>query len=147
MMKRDRNSVAIVQKQQSISMWLGILMLGALSLILFSFSNTVFAHAALVKAEPARRAVLSVPPKQVKLWFNEDIEGDYASLSILNADSKPVTERKPLVDPEDPKSIFMELPELEAGRYTAKFRVLSVDGHVVDSDYKFTVKQNSVCCH
>ena len=32
------------------------------------------AHAALVKAEPPRRAVLAKAPTQVRLWFNEEIE-------------------------------------------------------------------------
>ena len=32
------------------------------------------AHAALVKTEPPRRAVLAKAPAQVRLWFNEEIE-------------------------------------------------------------------------
>jgi copper resistance protein C len=28
---------------------------------------------------------------------------------------------------------------MQSGRYTVKFRVLSVDGHVVDSEYNFTI--------
>ncbi|MCO6428477.1 copper resistance protein CopC [Nitrosomonas communis] len=103
------------------------------------YANQAFAHAALVKAEPARRAVLSAAPAQVRLWFNEEIEPAYASLSVLDNDKKPVTDNKVKVHPEDLKSIFLELPEMKAGRYTVKFRVLSVDGHVVDSDYNFTV--------
>ena len=41
---------------------------------------------------------------------------------------------------DDPKAIVLPLPELSPGKYTVKFRVLSVDGHVVDSSYDFTVK-------
>ena len=114
------------------------------SLLLVTFaiySNPVFAHASLVKAEPARRAALSVPPKQIRLWFNEEIEAEYASLTVLDAAKKAVTEKKPLVHPDDPKSIYLELPELVPGKYTVKFRVLSVDGHVVDSDYIFGIKK------
>lgn len=103
------------------------------------YANQALAHAALVKAEPARRAVLFSPPAQVRLWFNEEIEPAYASLSVLDEDKKSITENKVKVHPEDPKSIFLELPKMKAGRYTVKFRVLSVDGHVVDSDYNFTV--------
>jgi methionine-rich copper-binding protein CopC len=32
------------------------------------------------------------------------------------------------------------LPPLKPGRYTVSFRVLSVDGHVVESRLSFTVK-------
>jgi hypothetical protein len=34
----------------------------------------------------------------------------------------------------------LPLPELAPGKYSVKFRVLSVDGHVVDSSFDFTVK-------
>jgi methionine-rich copper-binding protein CopC len=97
------------------------------------------AHAMLTKAEPARRAQLTRPPAQVRLWFNEEVEKDYAALTVIQGD-KPVTEAKPRVAEDDPKAIILPLPELSPGKYTVKFRVLSVDGHVVDSSYDFTVK-------
>ena len=98
------------------------------------------AHSMLVKAEPPRRAVLTAAPAQVQLWFNEEIEGDYASLVVLNAEKHPVTEIKPQLAPDDRKSIVLPLPELTPGKYSVKFRVLSVDGHVVESYFDFTVK-------
>jgi methionine-rich copper-binding protein CopC len=106
-------------------------------------SAPVLAHAMLVKAEPARRASLTVTPAQVRLWFNEEVEKDYAALTVLNADKVPVTEVKPHTAPDDPKAIVLPLPELASGKYTVKFRVLSVDGHVVDSSYDFTVKSKA----
>ena len=99
-----------------------------------------FAHSMLVKAEPPRRAVLATAPAQVQLWFNEEIEGDYASLVVLDAEKHPVTKIKPKLAPDDLKSIVLTLPELTAGKYSVKFRVLSVDGHVVESYFDFTVK-------
>jgi methionine-rich copper-binding protein CopC len=98
------------------------------------------AHSMLVKAEPPRRAVLAKTPTQVKLWFNEELEGEYASLVVLDAEKHPVTEIKPQLTPDDPKSIVLPLPELMPGKYFVKFRVLSVDGHVVESSFDFTVK-------
>ena len=100
------------------------------------------AHSMLVKAEPPRRAVLTTAPAQVQLWFNEEIEGDYASLVVLDAEKHPVTEIKPKLAPDDRKSIVLPLPELTPGKYSVKFRVLSVDGHVVNSYFDFTVKGN-----
>jgi hypothetical protein len=102
--------------------------------------QSAFAHASLVKAEPPRRAVLAKPPAQVRLWFNEEIEADYASLAVLDGDKHPVTDVKPHVATDDRKSIILPLPELTPGKYSVKFRVLSVDGHVVDSSFEFTVK-------
>ena len=106
-------------------------------------SAPALAHAMLVKAEPPRRAVLTVTPTQVRLWFNEEVEKDYAALAVLNADKTPVTDAKPTIAPDDARAIVLPLPELAAGKYTVKFRVLSVDGHVVDSSYDFTVKSKA----
>jgi methionine-rich copper-binding protein CopC len=107
---------------------------------LISSIPSVSAHSMLVKAEPPRRAVLAKAPAHVRLWFNEEIEGDYASLVVLDHEKHPVTEAKPQLAQDDPKSIVLPLPELAAGKYSVKFRVLSVDGHVVESSFDFTVK-------
>ena len=112
----------------------------AVATVLCLHAAPVLAHSMLVKAEPPRRAVLAKSPTQVQLWFNEEIEGDYASLVVLDAERHPVTEVKPKLAPEDRKSIVLPLPELTPGKYSVKFRVLSVDGHVVESYFDFSVK-------
>ncbi len=100
----------------------------------------VLAHAALVKTEPPRRAVLAKAPSQVQLWFNEEIESAYASLVVLDISKNPVTEVKPQLASDNQKSIVLPLPELTPGKYSVKFRVLSLDGHVIQSSFDFTVK-------
>ena len=117
-----------------------VVVAAAVVITLGSAAPQALAHSMLVKAEPPRRAVLAKAPEQVRLWFNEDIEGDYASLTVLDADKHPVTDAKPTLVSDDPKSIVLPLPELAPGKYSVKFRVLSVDGHVVDSTFDFTVK-------
>jgi len=102
--------------------------------------TSALAHSMLVKAEPPRRAVLTKPPTHVRLWFNEKIEGDYASLVVLDANKQPITDAKPTLASDDQKSIVLPLPNLAPGKYSVKFRVLSVDGHVVESTFDFTVK-------
>jgi methionine-rich copper-binding protein CopC len=102
--------------------------------------SPALAHAALVKTEPPRRAVLAKAPAQVQLWFNEEIESAYASLVVLDTGKNPVTEVKPQLAPDDLKSIVLPLPELVPGKYSVKFRVLSLDGHVIQSSFDFTIK-------
>jgi hypothetical protein len=114
-----------------------------LAMALSLHTPPVLAHAMLVKAEPARRAALAKAPVQVRLWFNEEVEKDYAALTVLDGDKRPLTEVIPQISADDPKSIVLPLPELPPGKYTVKFRVLSVDGHVVDSFYDFTVKSKA----
>lgn len=117
-----------------------ILAAAAMTIALSTAVPSALAHSMLVKAEPPRRAVIAKAPEHVRLWFNEEIEGDYASLVVLDAEKHPVTEAKPQLVQDDPKSIVLPLPELAPGKYSVKFRVLSVDGHVVESSFDFTVK-------
>ena len=113
----------------------------AIALSMIVQTAPVFAHAQLIKAEPARRATLDKAPTEVRLWFNEEIEGAYTSLSVLGTNEKSVTDAKPKVVLDDPKSVVLSLPELSPGKYTVKFRVLSVDGHIVDESFNFKVKK------
>ncbi len=102
--------------------------------------NSVMAHATLVKSDPPRRASLSSPPKQIQLWFNEKIEGSYASVSVLDSNKNSVTENSPEVVLDDPKSVILNLPQIGPGRYTVQYRVMSVDGHVIEANFDFNVK-------
>lgn len=102
--------------------------------------NSVMAHATLVKSDPPRRASLSTPPKQIQLWFNEKIEGSYASVMVLDSNKKSITDNNPEVVLDDPKSVVLSIPEIESGRYTVQYRVMSVDGHVIESSFDFSVK-------
>jgi methionine-rich copper-binding protein CopC len=104
-------------------------------------ANSVFAHAALVKSDPPRRAALAISPKHIQLWFNEKIEGAYASITVKDSQQNIVTTNNPETVADDPKSIVLSLPQLEPGRYMVHYRVMSVDGHVIESNFDFNVKK------
>jgi methionine-rich copper-binding protein CopC len=99
------------------------------------------AHAVLVKSVPAQRAALVEPPPRVELWFNERLEPAYSQASVTNEAGARVDLRDAKVSAEDPRRLSVSLPALAPGRYTVSFRVLSVDGHVVESRLTFTVKE------
>jgi methionine-rich copper-binding protein CopC len=98
------------------------------------------AHASLVKSLPARRATVDTPPPRVQLWFNERLEPAFSRLSVWDARKIEVDLKDVQVAPDDPKQLSVGIPALGAGVYTVRFRVLSVDGHVVESEFAFTVR-------
>jgi len=98
------------------------------------------AHAVLVKSSPARRAVLAQPPARVELTFNERLEPAYSTLSVWSAANARVDDGKIVVGATDPRRLTVGLPALEHGTYTVKFRVLSVDGHLVEGTYPFEIR-------
>ena len=97
-------------------------------------------HAYLVKASPARRAVLFRAPTRVQLWFNERLEARFSNLSVWDLDGKQVDLGDVEVGPDDPKKLSVGVPILSPGTYTVKFRVLSVDGHIVEDQFPFTLR-------
>lgn len=113
----------------------------AVALVPMAFAPAALAHAALVKSEPARRAALSRAPSHVRLWFNEKIEPAYATIHIARDGVGPLPHPPARVAKNDPKLLVLELPALGPGSYTVKYRVLSVDGHTVESAYAFSVKK------
>lgn len=102
-------------------------------------ARAALAHAALVRADPGRRAVLAQPPAQIRLWFNEKIERVYSSISVIDAAGRTVSTAQAKVSPDEPNVLALDLPLLGPGRYTVHYRINSVDGHVVEASYDFTI--------
>ena len=98
------------------------------------------AHAVLVRSTPPHRAMLGQAPERVDLWFNERLEPAYSTVTVWNEAGSQVDERDATVGPDDPRRLSVSLGARGSGQYTVKYRVLSVDGHVVDSRFTFTVK-------
>jgi methionine-rich copper-binding protein CopC len=97
------------------------------------------AHAALVSSVPAARATLNALPSRVTLTFSERLEPAYARVSVWDAAGTQVDLKDPALDADNPRILAVSLPALAPGRYTVRYRVLSVDGHVVESSFVFTV--------
>ena len=91
---------------------------------------------------PAGRATLFSSPGKIQLWFNERLEPKYSSASVLDPEGKRVDADNAQVSAEDPKELTVALKQMRAGRYIVKFRVLSVDGHVVEQSFPFTVRES-----
>jgi copper resistance protein C len=114
------------------------LAVAALGLLLLA--TPAWPHASLVRSSPARRATLTTPPDRVQLWFNEAIEPKFSSVSVWDAAGQQVDLGDARVEPEDPKRLTVGLKPLGRGPYRVRFRVLSVDGHVVESEFPFTLR-------
>ena len=114
--------------------------LAALALAMIAAPGPSWAHAVLVKSAPAREATLSRPPERVELSFNERLEAAFSTVSVWSAAGVQVDRQDITVDPDDPKRLSVTLGPLEPGTYTVRFRVLSVDGHIAESSFPFTVR-------
>ena len=114
--------------------------MAALSVGLLLVPGPTLAHSLLVRSQPERRATVTRPPEEVRLWFSERIEPAYARVSVWDAGGKQVDAGDAAVDQADATTLAVRTPGLRAGRYTVRYRVLSVDGHIVESSFDFTVR-------
>lgn len=110
--------------------------------LILATPQAALAHAAMVKSDPAARAVLRQTPKQIRLWFNEAVEAAYSTITLTDQAGKKIVPTGPAtVDRADDKLLALPVPALPPGVYAVNARVLSRDGDVVNFHFTFTVKQ------
>jgi copper resistance protein C len=97
------------------------------------------AHAFLERADPRVGSTIRTPPTEVRLWFTERLEAAFSTVTVTNAAGQAVDTGDGRVDPAAPKQLRVSLPPLPAGTYTVLWRVLSVDTHVTEGTFHFTV--------
>jgi len=97
------------------------------------------AHAFLDHALPAVGSTVHAPLPQVKLWFTQKLEPAFSKAEVSDSTGKRVDRSDARVDDNDPTVMTVSVPQLAPGRYRVKWRVLSVDTHVTEGDYRFDV--------
>jgi hypothetical protein len=97
------------------------------------------AHAFLDHAEPAVGSTVHAAPARVRLWFSERLEPAFSTAELQDASGKRVDPATAKVDASDPTLLEIAAPPLAPGRYRVKWRVLSVDTHVTEGDFAFTL--------
>lgn len=101
-------------------------------------ASPALAHSFLVEATPSSKDHVAAAPKTIKLRFGGAVEPKYSKLTVEGADGKVLGEGS-IGAPDKPRELSMEAPELAPGKYVVRYRVLSIDGHVVEGNYEFTV--------
>ena len=108
----------------------------AAALLLLAIASPAFGHAHLSKAIPAAGATLPAP-NEINLTFTEPLEPAFSGIELRDASGKTVKTDK--VQVKD-NIMRLTLKSLPAGRYTVKWRVLSVDTHKSEGSFTFTVQ-------
>ena len=107
--------------------------------LLALLSPAVLAHAFLEHALPRVGEAVHAAPGEVKVWFTEALEPAFSALRVFDKDGKQVDRKDPQVDPSDRTVMRVSLPQLPPGTYRVRWRALSVDTHVTEGDFTFTV--------
>ena len=108
-------------------------------------ASPALAHARLVRAQPADKAVLSQAPQRLELWFNELLDQSFNQVEVfpaaeLTAKTRTnLTSGTPVLDPVDRTHLTVPLQTLAPGEYVVEWRVLSRDGHSAPGRFRFRV--------
>ncbi|MEA2903823.1 MAG: copper transport protein [Alphaproteobacteria bacterium] len=92
-----------------------------------------YAHASLVRAEPADGAMLPEPPASLRLTFNEPVSP--LVIRLIGPGGDVVT---PMVAAEN-ATVTLTPPPLRQGTHVLSWRVISADGHPVGGSLLFSV--------
>ncbi|MER8724376.1 copper resistance CopC/CopD family protein [Mesorhizobium sp. M1027] len=104
-------------------------------LALIAMPDPAFAHAALIKAEPADGAVLAQSPSQLSLTFSEPVSPLVLTLVRPDGTAVPLTSFRlsgQTVEIDNPQA-------LKSGTHVLSWRVISADGHPVGGSVLFSV--------
>ncbi len=97
------------------------------------------AHARLEHAEPRVGSSVQTAPAEVVLTFSEKLEPVFSNAKVFDANGKEVDVGKATVDDKAPNVLRITVGKLDAGTYTVKWAVISVDSHRTHGDFTFQV--------
>lgn len=103
-------------------------------------AGQALAHAVIRQSVPAQGAVVTAPPKEVTITFNEKVEAMFTTATLKNAAGATVSREKARLDARDATMLRLPLPQLPAGSYTVKWNAVGSDGHRRTGDIHFSVK-------
>lgn len=98
-----------------------------------------FAHAHLERASPPANGSVRNAPREVTIWFSENLERSFSSITVVDSSGSRVDQGDSQVDSRNRKIMRVTLKPLAPGRYKVNWRVLSVDTHKTEGSYNFRV--------
>jgi len=97
------------------------------------------AHAFLDRASPAVGSTVHTAPTEVRIQYSEELEPSYSTAHVEDASGATVSTADAHVDPNERSVLIVPVGSLKPGRYKVVWKVLSVDTHVTNGTFNFTV--------
>ncbi|MGW4848002.1 copper resistance CopC family protein [Nocardia brasiliensis] len=102
-------------------------------------TGTAAAHSAPTGSVPEDGATVEVGPARASITFNEALQPNYPSLTVVGPDGNLWSKGEPTVEGN---TVSVPVGELgPAGVYTVAYRVTSADGHPVSGKRQFTLSK------
>jgi methionine-rich copper-binding protein CopC len=99
------------------------------------------AHAFLDHASPAVGSAIPAAPAAIALWFTQNLEPAFCSVTVTNEAGQRVDLGNAQVPQGAPAELQVGLRPLPPGTYTVSWRVVSVDTHPTEGRFQFSIGQ------
>jgi len=103
---------------------------------LFLLPSPVSAHAKVQQSIPAANAKLDSSPTAIKIEYSEGFNADVSQITLEDETGRTIEGK---LGKEGERWLVYQIPELAAGVYTVKYKVLSSDTHVTEGTFNFSV--------
>jgi methionine-rich copper-binding protein CopC len=111
----------------------------AISALLTVMAGTAAeAHAFLDHAEPRVGSTVPAAPRELSLFFNQNLEPAFSSVEVSDSNGARVDLGKPKIGAS---TMRVGLKPLSPGTYRVRWQVLSVDTHTTEGSFTFHVGQ------
>lgn len=102
----------------------------------------LLAHPKLVKAQPAKGAILKKAPTKIQLWFHEELDTKLSSFTVVNQKNERMDNGDAKVNLDDRKLIEGTVKPLPPGTYAVKWKAAGDDDKaVVEGTFTFRVRE------
>jgi copper transport protein len=130
----------MTKNQTRVLLVLAIVSFSAVFLILPNIPNS-YAHALIVKSDPAPSQSLPTSPSKVDVYFTDPVDIRYSVIKVLDPNGKEIQNKDEHYITIDQTSLSVSLPVgLPNGVYTVSTKVLDqTDGHVTENGFVFAV--------
>ena len=116
---------------------LAALVVGAVAL---AAAPSALAHAFLDRASPPVGSSVPTAPPVVTLWFTQDIEPAFSSVTVTNEAGQRVDLGNAQIPQDNPAELRVGLKPLTPGTYLVSWHVVSVDTHPTEGTFTFEIK-------
>jgi len=97
------------------------------------------AHAFLKTATPPVGSTIAQSPSQVVIDFTEGVEPSFSTITVQDAQGKPVAMGAPHLVGDD-THLALDIKPLPPGTYTVVWHATSVDTHKTEGKFTFTIQ-------
>ena len=117
---------------------------GAALLLAFALPSSAFAHAQLESTSPQRDSVVPTQPKAISFTFDEAVGGTAGAIRVFDSKGDRVDDGSSYHPGSKGPTFAVGLKSgLPKGTYTATYRVVSADTHIVTGGLVFSIGARS----